>query len=83
MVASDYDAIYLYKLAVETAGSFDGDAVKETMETKISDYTLKIGYADAYRFSPTNHEAISGNDLVPVLLDPMFISDNIFGDVYI
>jgi branched-chain amino acid transport system substrate-binding protein len=83
MVASGYDAIYLYKWAVETAGTFDADAVKETLETKISDYPSKIGYADAYRFSPTNHEAISGKDLVPVLLDPMMSNDKLFGDVYI
>jgi branched-chain amino acid transport system substrate-binding protein len=83
MVASGYDAIYLYKWAVETAGSFDPDAVKNVLETKISEYTSRIGYADAYRFTPTNHEAISGKDLVPVLLDPMMTSDNIFGDVYI
>ncbi len=83
MVASGYDAVYLYKWAVETAGTFDPDAVKETIETKIADYPSKIGYADAYRFSPTNHEAISGKDLMPVLLDPMLTTDNIFGDVYI
>lgn len=83
MVASGYDAIYLYKWAVETAGSFDADAVKNVLETKISQYPTKIGYADAYRFSPTNHEAISGKDLFPVLLDKMVTSDKIFGDVYI
>ena len=83
MVASGYDAIYLYKWAVETAGTFDADAVKNVLETRISEYPLKIGYADEYRFSPTNHEAISGADLFPVLLDPMFTSDIIFGDVLI
>ncbi|HWQ77613.1 MAG TPA: ABC transporter substrate-binding protein [Anaerovoracaceae bacterium] len=83
MVASGYDAIYLYKWAVETAGTFDPDAVKETFENKISEYPTKIGYADAYRFTATNHEAISGKDLVPVLLDPMATTDKLFGDVYI
>ena len=83
MVASGYDAIYLYKWAVETAGTFDPDKVKETFENKISEYPTKIGYADAYRFSPTNHEAISGKDLLPVLLDPMAATDELFGDVYI
>ncbi|WP_169726482.1 ABC transporter substrate-binding protein [Desulfotruncus alcoholivorax] len=83
MVASGYEAVYLYKWAVETAGSFDPDAVKNTLETKISEFPLKVGTADTYRFSPTNHEAISGKDLVPVLLDPMLTTDKIFGDVYI
>ena len=81
MVASGYDAIYLYKWAVETAESFDSDMVKDTLETKISEYSMKIGYADSYAFSPTNHEAISGKDLYPVLLDKMVTSDKIFGDV--
>ncbi|HWQ77412.1 MAG TPA: ABC transporter substrate-binding protein [Anaerovoracaceae bacterium] len=83
MVASGYDAVYLYKWAVETAGSFDPDKVKEVLETKISEYPMKICMADTYRFTPANHEAISGKDLVPVLLDPMMTSDSIFGDVYI
>lgn len=83
MVASGYDAIYLYKWAVETAESFEADAVKEALETKISDYDMKIGQTDTYRFSPTNHEAISGTDLLPVLLDPMATSDKLFGDVYV
>ncbi|WP_366921524.1 ABC transporter substrate-binding protein [Metallumcola ferriviriculae] len=83
MVASGYDAVYLYKWAVETASSFDPDLVKNTLETKISEYPLKIGVANTYRFSPTNHEAISGKDLLPVLLDPMVSSDKIFGDVSI
>ncbi len=81
MIASGYDAIYLYKWAVETAGSFDADAVKEVLETKISDYDMKIGQTDTYRFSAENHEAISGKDLLPVLLDKMATSDKIFGDV--
>jgi branched-chain amino acid transport system substrate-binding protein len=83
MVASGYDAIYLYKWAVETAGSFDPDVVKTTFETRISEYPTKIGYANVYRFSETNHEAISGLDLLPVLLDPMATTDKLFGDVYI
>lgn len=83
MVGSGYDAIYLYKWAVETAESFDADAVKEVMETKISEYDLGIGQTDTYKFSPTNHEAIAGTDLLPVLLDPMATSDKLFGDVYI
>jgi branched-chain amino acid transport system substrate-binding protein len=83
MVASGYDAIYLYKWAVETASSFDADAVKVVMETKIAEYPMKINYADAYRFSATNHEGIAGTDLVPVLLDPMMATDKLFGDVYI
>jgi branched-chain amino acid transport system substrate-binding protein len=83
MIVSGYDVVYLYKWAVETAGSFDPDKVKATLENKISEYPLKIGTADTYRFSPTNHEAISGKDLVPVLLDPMLTTDKIFGDIYI
>lgn len=83
MVGSGYDAIYLYKWAVETAESFDADAVKEVMETKISEYDLGIGQTDTYKFSATNHEAIAGTDLLPVLLDPMATSDKLFGDVYI
>lgn len=83
MVASGYEAVYLYKWAVETAGSFDPDDVKNTLETKISEYPMMIGTANTIRFSPDNHEAIAGVDLVPVLLDPMLTSDNIFGDVYI
>jgi branched-chain amino acid transport system substrate-binding protein len=81
MIASGYDAIYLYKWAVETAGTFDPDAVKEVLETKIASYDMKIGQTDTYRFSPTNHEAISGKDLLPVLLDKMATSDKLFGDV--
>ena len=65
------------------SGIIDADAVKEVLETKISEYPIKIGMADTYRFSPTNHEAISGKDLVPVLLDPMLTTDNIYGDVLI
>ena len=81
MVASGYDAIYMYKWAVEKAGSFDADKVKDVLETKMSEYPSKICYADSYAFSKTNHEAISGKDLFPVLLDKMVISDKIFGDV--
>lgn len=83
MVASAYDAVYLYKWAAETAGSFDPDGIKTALETKISEYPHRFGYADNYRFSPTNHEAISGLDLFPVLLDPMLTTDSIFGDISI
>lgn len=82
MVASGYESVYLYKWAVETAGTFDPDAVKEVLETKISEFPMKIGTADLYRFTADNHEGISGKDLVPVLLDKMVASDKIFGDVY-
>ncbi len=82
MIASGYDAIYLYKWAVETAGTFDPDVVKETLETKISEYQA-VGQTDTYKFSATSHEAIVGTDLMPVLLDQMATSDMLFGDIYV
>lgn len=83
MVATAYDAIYVYKWAVETAGTFDADAVKETLENKISEYPMNIGYGEnKYNFSPESHEAVTGKDLVPAILDPMATTDKIFGDIF-
>jgi ABC-type branched-chain amino acid transport systems, periplasmic component len=45
MVASGYEAVYLYKWAVETAGSFDSDPVKNTMETK----NFRVSLENRYR----------------------------------
>jgi branched-chain amino acid transport system substrate-binding protein len=83
MIAAGYDAIYLYKWAVETAGSFDPDAVKEVIETKAADYPGHLTHANIYQFTADNHEGISADDLMPVLLDPMATTDYLYGDVYL
>lgn len=56
-----WDMAHLIKAAVEKAGSVDGDAVKQALET------IKYeGVRSNYQFSSTRHVAVSGDDFVIV-----------------
>jgi branched-chain amino acid transport system substrate-binding protein len=59
--ASCYDAIMLYKWAVETAGSFDSEAVKNTLETRIADY--QSYYGASFKFSKETHEGFRAEEI--------------------
>jgi branched-chain amino acid transport system substrate-binding protein len=59
--ASCYDVVMLYKWAAETAGSFESDAIKNVLETRISEY--ESYYADRFKFSKETHEGFRAEEV--------------------
>jgi branched-chain amino acid transport system substrate-binding protein len=67
-VANAYDAMHLVALAIEQAGSTDGDKVREALEN------LKTPYAGLIKtynkpFSAENHDALGSDDYIMVRYD--------------
>jgi len=61
-IANAYDAMHLVALAIEKAGSTDGDAIRQGFY-KIDSYDGLIKKYDK-PFSPGNHDAIGENDYI-------------------
>jgi len=61
-VANAYDALHLAALAIEKAGSTNGEAIRDAMY-KIDRHEGLIKTYDK-PFSPQNHEAVGENDYI-------------------
>ncbi|WP_018698258.1 ABC transporter substrate-binding protein [Amorphus coralli] len=63
--ANAYDAMHLVAMAIEQAGSTDGDAIREALEDLQGTY---VGLIKTYEkpFSPENHDALGPDDYVMV-----------------
>jgi len=63
--ANAYDAMHLVAMAIEQAGSTDGDAILEALEDLQGTY---VGLIKTYEkpFSPENHDALGPDDYVMV-----------------
>lgn len=76
-----YDSIYMLKwLVEEKTQSLDGAALKEAMETSISEYdSFWSNYT--YAFSADNHEGFALEDHVICKMDTPLVNDYVFGDI--
>src|SRR5262249_56105607 len=67
-VANAYDAMHLVALAIKSAGSTDGDKMRQALENTDKYEGLIKTYAKP--FSPQNHDALTQNDYIIVRYTP-------------